>query len=188
MTTPSDASTNGSATVSNGSSKGSPDRLATVVEAAEILGITPDAVRSRLRRGTLKRSPERGEEGEVLVVLPAPSRTSADQSDDQSGDQSATDRDASPTVALVEAMQERIEHLGRIIDTRDEEIRRRDTIIMTLTQRIPKIESPSQEAPPAPRGAPEKVSEEPENGRAGGRDGGRSEPRRSWLHRFFFGE
>src|SRR5918997_2875612 len=129
MTHTSDTSTNGSPTVHNASptvpnasANASPDRLATVVEAAEILCLTPDAVRSRFRRGTLKRSPKRGEEGEVLVTLPAPSRTSddqsqtvGDQSNDQSGDQSATDRDASPTVALVEAMQERIEHLSRII-------------------------------------------------------------------------
>ena len=202
MTTPSDASTNGSATVSNGSSKGSPDRLATVVEAAEILGITPDAVRSRLRRGTLKRSPERGEEGEVLVILPAPSRTGADQvgdpsqtvadpSTDSSGGQSATFRDASPTVALVEAMQERIEHLSKIIDTRDEEIRRRDTIIMTLSQRIPELEAPAEglrpEATPEPRDGPEMAS--PRSDKDTTTPEGSQEPsqRRSWLYRFFFG-
>src|SRR5215204_745603 len=102
--------------VSDASTNGSSDRLATVVEAAEILGITPDAVRSRLRRGTLKRSPERGEDGEVLVVLP--SHKTADQSNDPSAtvgdqpvDQSATDSDASATVALMEHMESEITHL-----------------------------------------------------------------------------
>src|SRR5215204_6241408 len=52
------------------------DRHVTVVEAATILSITPDAVRSRLRRGTLRK--DRGPDGEVLVVL--------------DGDASATDR------------------------------------------------------------------------------------------------
>ena len=94
----------------NVSTNGSPDRLATVVEAADILGITPDAVRSRLRRGTLKPSPERGEDGEVLVIMPAPrsadqsgdqSETVSDKSIDQSADKSATDRDSSSTVPLV---------------------------------------------------------------------------------------
>src|SRR5215210_8523765 len=103
--------------VSDASSNGLSDRLATVVEAAEILGITPDAVRSRLRRGTLQRSPERGEDGEVLVVMPAP--RNADQSEtvyDQSGDQSPTDREASTTVALVERMASEIDHLREQLD------------------------------------------------------------------------
>ena len=34
-------------------------RLATVVEATEILGITPDPMRTRFRRGILRRSPPR---------------------------------------------------------------------------------------------------------------------------------
>ena len=39
-------------------------RLATVVEAAEITGIAPDAVRSRPRQGPLRRSPPRRRLGE----------------------------------------------------------------------------------------------------------------------------
>lgn len=177
--------------VSDASANASADRLATVVEAAETLGITPDAVRSRLRRGTLERSPERGEDGEVLVVLrgvPGATRnadqsgTVGDQSSDQSGDQSATDRDASPTVALVDALQQRIEHLSRIIETRDEEIRRRDTIIMTLSQRIPELEGPS-DLHGGERGGPETASEEPDRGNIAGAEQG---PKRgSWWRRFF---
>src|SRR5919112_6520002 len=41
----------------------------TVPEAAEILGITTDAVRSRMRRGKLRR--EEGEYGTVYVLLDA---------------------------------------------------------------------------------------------------------------------
>ncbi len=43
------------------------DRRVTVIEAASILGITPDAVRSRLRRGTLRK--EAGDDGTVYVRL-----------------------------------------------------------------------------------------------------------------------
>ena len=156
-----DASPKGSTTVSNASTNQSPDRLATVVEAAEILGITPDAVRSRLRRGTLKRSPERGSDGEVLVVMPSHHK----------GDQS-------PTVAesLVEQMASEIAHLRKIVEIRDEEIRRRDTILMALTQRIPELEAPGEQ-----RDAPETASPRPDRG-AGGGD---QEKRVSWWRRFF---
>src|SRR5215211_2816936 len=60
------------------------DRRVSVVEASTILSITPDTVRSRLRRGTLRK--DRGPDGEVLVVL--------------DGDASATDRPTDqPTIA-----------------------------------------------------------------------------------------
>jgi hypothetical protein len=174
------------------STNGSPDRLATVVEAAEILGITPDAVRSRLRRGTLKRSPERGEEGEVLVVMPAPkntdqsgdkSETDSDQSTDQSGDQSSTGRDASPTVPLVEEMREEVaflrEELRREREARVEEKRRHDTIVLQLAQRIPELE-PSSE----PRDTHEMASEEPGRSRTPSEEKKPSQ-RRSWWRAFF---
>ena len=44
-------------------------RLLPVVEAAALLGITPDAVRARLRRGTLPK--EQGPDGETLVMVEA---------------------------------------------------------------------------------------------------------------------
>ena len=160
---------------------GSSDRLATVVEAAEILGITPDAIRSRLRRGTLKRSPKRGEDGEVLVVMPAPKNAnqSGDKSEtvsDQSTGQSATDRDLSPTVPLVEEMREEVaflrEELRREREARVEEKRRHDTIVLQLAQRIPELE-----ATPEPRGDPASPSEDSTNGES-------PEPeQRSWWRR-----
>ena len=80
---------------------------------------------------------------------------------------------------LVEELRERIEHLTEIIATRDEEIRRRDTILMTLAQRIPELE-PAQE----PRESPESTTE---------RDGRKDPPesqekaadRRPWYQRWF---
>jgi hypothetical protein len=91
----------------------------------------------------------------------------------------------------VEALQERIEHLSKSIDTRDEEIRRRDTIIMTLSQRIPELEAPAslgQASWPSPetRDAPETATEgagkdaKPED-QAGPQE------RRSWWRRIFEG-
>lgn len=156
-------------------------RRATVAEAAVLLGISEDAVRSRLKRGTLGK--EKAKDGTVLVVLGEGGSTDRPT---QGGDQPTTGQptdqptdEATDQEELVEALQQRIEHLSRIIDTRDEEIRRRDTIIMSLTQRIPELEAPSET-----RDAPETVSEGEDRGEAPPEP---QEPveRRSWWRRFF---
>jgi hypothetical protein len=178
--------------VSDASTNGSSDRLATVVEAAEILGITPDAVRSRLRRGTLKRSPERGEDGEVLVVLPShktadqsnePSGMVDDQPVDQSGtvsNQSATDSDASATVALMEHMESEITHLREQLDKEREANRENRRLLAAALERIPAIEAGDE------RESPVTATEGTDRGEASPEQ---QEPveRRSWLYRFFFG-
>ncbi len=146
-------------------------RRVPVIEAASILGITPDAVRSRLRRGTLPK--EVGEDGTVFVRLNGDGRNGrTDQSTDQ------------PTVAYINALRSENELLRRELEDRKEESRRKDHIIMTLAQRVPELEAAQE-----PRGAPQTAAE----------DAGGSEPRpateeaqeaserRSWLHRFFFG-
>ncbi len=154
------------------------ERRFNVHEAASILGITPEAVRARIQRGTLPK--EKDADGAVYVRL----------NGDQVGDESPSDP-ANP--ALVGALQERIEHLSKIIDTRDEEIRRRDTIIMTLSQRIPELEAPASSAQASwrssePRDAPETVSETPEGVEVPTDRGDREmavQRRSSWWRRFF---
>ena len=58
-------------------------RRVTVPEAAEILGTTTDAVRSRMRRGKLRR--EAGEDGTVYVLL------EGDEADSHDGPTTAED-------------------------------------------------------------------------------------------------
>jgi hypothetical protein len=90
------------------------------VEAATILSIMPDAVRSRLRRGTLRK--DKGPNGEVLVVL--------------DGDASATDRSPDqPTVALVEALEEQITYLREQAALWQEEARRKDHLLAAALER-----------------------------------------------------
>jgi hypothetical protein len=111
----------------------------TVGEAAQLLGITPEAVRARLYRGTLER--EDGEDGTVYV------RLYADQfqpHDAQSTDQSE----------LVQSLQDQIGYLRTQLDTRTEELREHRRIIAALTQRIPELEAPSE-----PRESPETATE-----------------------------
>jgi hypothetical protein len=171
------------------------NRRFNVHEAASILGITPEAVRARIQRGTLTK--EKDADGAVYVRLNADqlqpsgdetnsgSRSDADQTDAESSSEPADP-------ALVEALQERIEYLTKIIDTRDEEIRRRDTIIMTLSQRIPELEAPASPDQASwhslePRESPVAASEESGNGTTAEEYQEGSQERRSWLYRFFFG-
>jgi hypothetical protein len=170
------------------------DRRFNVHEAASILGITPEAVRARIQRGTLPK--EKDADGAVYVRLNAdqlqPKGDETNSGSRSDGDQTGAESSSEPAdPALVGALQERIEHLSKIIDTRDEEIRRRDTIIMTLSQRIPELEAPASPDQaswhsPEPRDALETATEGAGKG-AKPEDQDGTQERRSWLYRFFFG-
>src|SRR5215208_7734059 len=127
------------------------ERRLTVHQAAKVLGITPEAVRSRTQRGTLAK--EKGDDGTVYVRLNDDQlRTNADKQTDQStyiGDQ--TDDQSQ----LVEHMASEIEHLREMLALRDEEIRRRDHLLAAALERIPAIEPPD---------TPSETQESPEKG------------------------
>jgi hypothetical protein len=111
-------------------------RRATVADAAEILGISAEAVRARIRRGSL---PVEREGGTVYVLL-------------EEGDQTGTYGDQTPdrTDLLIAELQDRI----RSLEEANRENRR---IIAALTQRIPAIEAPEGDevAPQTPAEPPE---------------------------------
>src|ERR687898_806599 len=69
--------------------------------------------------------------------------------------------DMSHDIALMQAhldsMQEQVGYLKSVIQTRDEELRRKDHIIAALTERIPELEPASNGSPEA-REAPQTVS------------------------------
>ena len=95
-----------------------------VTEAAVELGISAEAVRSRLKRGTLRSLKE---DGKVYVLLEA---DRARQGDDQSPSERSRSGDQS---ALVENLREQVAYLQGVVAARDrelqartEEIRRRD--------------------------------------------------------------
>ncbi len=138
-------------------------RRVSVPEAADLLGLTVEAIRGRIKRGTIDYERD-GERVFVLVVTDKPS-TSRGQSYDKPSDQSTDqhpDEDAK-TRELVEEMRDRIADLGRRLDQSEEARRRADTIIMQLTQanaalsaRLPEIAaSPQEEPPEAPESARE---------------------------------
>jgi len=147
------------------------DRL-TVAQAADRLGITQDAVRKRIARGTIRHTKDY--EGRIFVYLGTFERESkTDQVHGQDGG-SKTVPDADQDKYTC-SLEDQIDFLRR-------ELERKDTIIMTMAQRIPELE-PAREAPPEERESDVNASE----GRGEGDVRPEQEQRRSWLHRFFFG-
>ena len=149
-------------------------RRVPVIEAASILGITPDAVRSRLRRGTLPK--EVGEDGTVFVRLNGDRR---DRRNDQSTDR-PTDQ---PTVAYINALRSENELLRRELEDRKEESRRKDHIIMTLAQRVPELEAAQEPREPSQTVAEDAgVAAESRPPAEGAQEG---TERRSWWRSWF---
>jgi len=136
------------------------ERLA-VSEAAALLGVTQSAIRKRIQRGTIPW--DRDPEGRVYVYVDL-SEISPETEEDKSRDTtSGPSRDE-----LLESYRDQVNFLRR-------ELERKDTMLMSLMQRIPELE-PSQEPPGGARDAPVPPSEAQE-----------PPQRRSWLYRFFFG-
>ncbi len=126
-----------------------------VPEAARVLGISPEAVRNRLSRGTLESVKV---EGTVHVLI---DRDMACHIDD-----TPTDRPGESD-ALISQMQGRIDSLERQLERADERDRENRRIIAALTSRIPAIE-----APPDERESPEAVEDASEGAGARSATGG----------------
>jgi hypothetical protein len=108
-------------------------RRVTVAEAAEALGISAEAVRMRIRRGTLQY--ERNE-GTVYVLL------------DADHTQHVADASIDRTDLLIAELQDRV----RSLEEANRENRR---IIAALTSRIPELEAPSTRPPGGSQSATE---------------------------------
>jgi hypothetical protein len=138
-------------------------RRVTLREAADILGLSKEAVRKRVIRGTLES--DTGADGRRYVYL------------DAGGDEAPTHEGG----ALISEMHDRIQFL-------EDELQRKDAILLNMTEAMKALSPPSQEAPSEPRESPETVEEQPE----------RAEPRpvtvesqegaqRPWWRRVFGG-
>ncbi len=139
----------------------------TVAEAAVRLGVKEQAIRKRIQRGTLAH--DKDDDGRVYVYL--------DPADGSTGTGNDIDTGMS---TLVQGLQEQIAYLRQEAEDWKEEARRKDTIIMSLTQHLPELQARTE-----PRGASDTAGE----GTGKGIPLQPQEPsqRRSWLHRFFFG-
>src|SRR3712207_3340243 len=106
-------------------------RRYTVAQAADTLGISQAAVRARIHRGTLKTERE---DGTVYVWF---------------DNEHYAEQHANNATDVVEVLREQNGDLREQIEFLRDELRRKDTIILAMTQRIPELE-PAQERPEAP--------------------------------------
>jgi len=150
-------------------------RRFTIQEATRILGLSEGAVLKRVKRGTLAH--ERGEDGRIWVELDAGSLGVDEVLDDVPHPHSE---------ALISELRNRVASLERQLDARSEEIRRKDTIIMNMTEAMKAISPPTQEESSGPQEAPvtatEQLGGEPATGGAMAEGA-----RRPWWRRWFGG-
>ena len=142
------------------------DRL-TVAEAAVRLGVKEQAIRKRIQRGTIAH--DKDDDGRVHVYLAPDDRVTGTGAGVDSG-----------ISTLVQSLQDQIGYLRQEAEDWKEEARRKDTIIMSLTQRFPELQAPA---------GPQTASDTPEKGPGRGSTAPleSQEPlqRRSWWRAFF---
>ena len=143
-------------------------RRLTVAQAADQLGVTVDAIRSRVKRGTIDHVREGGR---VYIMLGgAQYATSRDQGTDQDTTQ-ATEAGPGHRADLVEELRDRVRYLERQVEEERDARRRADTLLARLMDRVPELEAPSE-----PEESPESASEASDTTESPGRPpkGGRS--------------
>jgi len=140
-----------------------------VKQAAEFLGISSEGVRQRIRRGSLES--DKDTDGRVYVWLDNGNTGSERRTDGRT--------DASEDTVRTR-LESEIEFLRQELATRDEEIRRRDAILLNMTEGLKAINPP-----PDARNARVTPSEDAGNGVPPQPQ--ESAKQRSWIYRFFFG-
>jgi len=122
------------------------ERTLEIGEAARILGISTEAVRKRIKRGSLKA--QKNGDGQWLVILDE-SRLAAGHRDSGGDGVQADAAGVATTMNLVrssaaieEALRDEVDVLRDEVTFLREEISRLDTIIMSLTQNIKMLEAP----------------------------------------------
>jgi hypothetical protein len=104
------------------------ERRLTLQDAAQQLGITPDALRQRIRRGQYH---SKKEDGRVYVYLNL--------------DRTKTEHNVQvESNALISEIQARVQLLEQELERAHERDRENRRIIAALTQRIPELEAPSE--------------------------------------------
>jgi excisionase family DNA binding protein len=127
-----------------------------VYEAAEILGVTVDAIRKRIQRGTI---PYERDNGRVWVLLEA-SGTLPDEG--QRDYRSASDE-------FIDELREQVRYLREMLDEERDARRRADMIIAQLARtnaalagRVPELDSESDNPEQPPPRSPAESQDDPE--------------------------
>jgi hypothetical protein len=142
-----------------------------VAQAARALGVTESGVRKRVSRGTLPH--DRDDNGTIWVYVDPLQTVSGTPLDSHEDDVRET---------VLDALRDQVATLKDQVRYLQAEGERKDAILMTMAQRIPELEAPSE--PPA---APETASEEPYRTHAPPEGQGQQHPveRPSWWRKFF---
>jgi hypothetical protein len=149
------------------------NRRVDVQEAAGMLGTSVDAVRKRIRRGTLR---SEREDGRVYVWVDGdPDAHAPPYREAPNGVQDEVRLVVEGKDAHIAALSERIDSLEKQLDVRAEELRRKDHIIAGLVERVPELEAPK---------ARETAAEDAQ-GREEGSFAEEPRPERSWWRKWF---
>ena len=136
-----------------GEDRTTPKRRVTVAEAARILDTTREAIRSRIKRGTL---PSVKEGGTVYVLLAADQTPPEPQPDaDQTTDQSQSD-----STALISAKDETIATLREQLESERQAHAEARRLLLEALQKIPSAIEAPRETPGAPETPSEPVHRE----------------------------
>jgi hypothetical protein len=168
---PANGAPNGEGTVNDHRGERRSERRVHLSEAAALLGVSKDAVRMRVKRGTLRS--EKGADGRVYVWVNVSPHA---------------DPDGVHPRAQAEAWQALIDELRDRVRSLEESNRENRRIIAALTQRIPEIEAPREPSRATePPGAPETATEQPGRVEPQPSVEGAQEPAapRSWWRRMF---
>ena len=150
-------------------------RRYTVNEAAEVLGISAEAVRARMNRGTLHKEKDT-RDGTVYVRMNDDHTHPDDRTNGRTDGNDGADHTVGESLAF-QLVQEQVDYLRQQLQVWQEEARRKDHIIAALTERIPELEAASE-----PRGESVSHSEDSNNG-----DVPPEQEPRSWWRRLFEG-
>src|SRR5215211_953026 len=105
----------------------------TIAEAAKKLEVTQEAIRARIRRGTIEH--DKDESGKTHVYL------TEVEARNQQEDKAVVNGVVNDYIT---SLKSEIESLKEDREVWQEEAKRKDHIIMALTNRIPEIEAPSE--------------------------------------------
>ncbi len=131
-----------------------------------MLRLSVDAIRKRVQRGTIPY--EKDPAGRVTILL-----DTVETVQDITGHGQDAER-------LLEDLRDQVAFLRRELEARTEEARRKDHIIMSLTQRVPELEAPGEE-----RDATETASPRSDGGTVPDDAQEPVERRSSWWRRWF---
>ena len=114
----------------------------TIAEAAKKLEVTQEAIRARIRRGTIEH--DKDETGKTYVYL----------TEEETHSQHEGNAVVNGVVNdYITTLKSEIESLKEDKEVWQEEAKRKDTIIMALTNRIPELEAPPETTPEATEGS-----------------------------------